>query len=560
MQNLIAFFIFQITSLGIFALFSPLFKIECDKDKIGTSIFWGFWGAMLLTYLLALVMPTHLNLACYLIFLVSLFGIGRLVREKIILDIFKSHYVYCLVFLLPFVFFLVHKPSTCDEYGHWVLLPKIYIATNELITGAITSGMGYTPLWTLQAAFFEFFIPGSFSESVLAVIKMGIFVSFLFFLKETLKLKTLAFLVFAFLTLLLTAKFNKHLVIEFPIYILITSLTFLVYALEKGEEKKLLYFIFMGTLSIYMVKKSMIAILPSVIWYLWAKNYKKELFAFIFVFCFFVISWKMKTYGKSELLAPGHTINSFTSSDALLFYSKLVEKVKENFIYFIAFAGSLYLMFRESWRLFVFYAMFSSIFITALLVSYLFSFHVYEALKFASFVRYLTSVFYPAYLMALYILVSKPSEKIEIQGEKLGRNGILFGFALLSLIIGGFYVYQGYNESKRDYVGHLVSGINPAHLSETGGVLILGPASTSYEYWRFKYHFYPCAQKMEFYPIEKLSYKNLQDFLSQYNLIIVRQTNEQLNQLLKNHWEINPMEATQFYLYKKNNKVEFQKL
>ncbi len=560
MKNLISFLVFQVTSLGIFALFSPLFKIKWDKDKIGTSIFWGFWAAMLLTYLLALVMPTHLNIACYLIFIISLLGIGRLVREKKILDILKSHYVYCLFFLLPFVFFLMHKPSSCDEYGHWVLLPKIYVETNELVTAAITSGVGYTPLWTLQAAFFEFFIPGNFSESVFAVIKMGVFISFLFFLKETLSLKTFIFLIFAFLTLLLTSKFNKHLVIEFPIYILITSISFLVYAIEKEKDKTLLYFLLVAALSLYMVKKSMIAIVPSVLWYLWVKNYKKELFAFLGIFCFFVISWKIKTYGHSELLAANRAIKSFSSPEAFLFYSQFFDRIIENFLYLLCFAGSLYLMFKESWKLFIFYAIFSLVFITALFISYLFSFSSFEAIRGASFLRYLTSVFYPAYLLALYLLLSKISQKIEALGEKRERIGIVFGFALLSFTIGGVYVYQGYNESKRDYVGQLVSHINPSHLSQNETVLIIGPLVPNYGYGQFNYHLYPCAQQLKLYSLDKLPYQNLSQFLSPYDLIVVRETNEKLNDFLKTYWGIDPMGYTEFYLHKKNNKMELQKL
>jgi hypothetical protein len=52
---------------------------------------------------------------------------------------------------------------------------------------------------------------------------------------------------------------------------------------------------------------------------------------------------------------------------------------------------------------------------------------------------------------------------------------------LLSLAIRGFYVYQGDNESKRDYVGHLVSKIDCPHLSQNEAVLIVGPILLKYE-------------------------------------------------------------------------------
>lgn len=560
MQNLIAFFIFQITSLGIFSLCAPLFKFKFDKNKIGTAIFWGFWGAMLLTYLLALMIPKNLNIACYLIFFASLFGIGRLANERKILEIFKSSYVYCLLFLLPFVFFLVHSPSTCDEYGHWVFLPKIFWQTNALVTAAVTSGPGYTPLWTLQAAFFEFFIPGNFSESVIAVVKMGVFVSFLFFLKETLNIKNFLFLAFSFLVLFISSKFNKHLLVEFPLYILISSITFIVYALEKNEEEKeeknLLFLLLMGALSIYMVKKSMIAIFPSIIWYLWVKNYKKELLSFLLVFCFFAISWKIKNYEKSELLVPGQTINSFSSSDAFLVYSMVIEKIKENFAYFLTFGLSLSLLFRDSRRLFIFYSLFSIIFFTALIVSYLFSFHKVEGIALASFLRYMTSIFYPAYTLALYILLSKASEKIEVLGRKIGPKGALLGFALLSFTIGGSYVFQGYKESKRDFVGHLVSKIDPSHIPQNANVLVIGPQF----YWRFHYHLYPSDQKLDFSLLKDLPYNDLNAFLSHYNLIVVQESNEQLDKFLETRWGIDRLGHGPFYLYKMNNKMELQKI
>lgn len=562
MQNLIAFLIFQTTSLGIFSLFSPLFKFKVDKDKIGTAIFWGFGGAMLLTYLLALMMPKHLNLACYLVFVASLFGIGRLLNERKLLEIFKSNYMYCVLFLLPFVFFLEHMPSSCDEYGHWVLLPKIFCQTNELVTAAVTSGPGYTPLWPLQAAFFEFFIPGNFSESVIAVIKIGIFTSFLFFLKEILNIKNLIFFVFSILVIFLTAKFNKHLTVEFPLYILVTSMSFLVYALEKKEgedgEQNLFFLLLMGALSIYMVKKSMIAILPSIIWYLWVKNYRKELLYFLLVFCFFGISWKIKNYEKSELLVPGQTINSFLSSDALIVYSVFLENLKINFLYFLTFAGSLYLIYKDSRRSFIFYSIFSIIFITALIISYLFSFHKIEALKLASFLRYLTTVFYPAYTLALYILISKVFEKIGAREKIIGHRSALMGFALLSLTIGGCHVYQGYKESQRDVIGHLVAKINPTHIPQNANVLVIGPELG--QTWRFRYHLYPFYKTLDLYSLKMLPYKDLDKFLSNYNLIVVRKSNEELNKFLKTHWGIDKVEQEPFYLYKINSKMELKKL
>lgn len=561
MQNLIAFFIFQITGLGFFSLLSPFFKVKCDKDNIGTAIFFGFWGAMLATYLVALMMPSHLNWACYVVFFMSLFGLGRFINEKKILNIFSSEYAYFLLFLLPFIFFLVHNPSTCDEYGHWVLLPKVHLNTNELVTTTITtSGVGYAPLWTLQAAFFEFLTPGHFSESVMATLKIGVFVSFLFFLKEILNMKIFTFLIFSFFTFLITLKFNKHLLIEFPIYILITSLSFLVYAHGKEESKKFLYFLLLGALSLYMVKKSMLALIPALIWYLWSKNYKKELFGFLGIFCFFVVSWKVKTYGLSELLAPGQTINSFLSSDAFLVYFMFFEKVRENFIYFLIFGFSLYLMFRESRKLFIFYALFSVVFILGLMVSYLFSFTRIEAVKLASFLRYLTSLFYPAYTVGLYILVSKNSELIEKYGKKIGSRGIGLGLALFSLIMGGSYVYQGYTESKRDYVGGLVLKIKPSHIPQNSSVLILGSCVPPYEHVGFKYHLYPFAQRLDCYSLDKLPNQELDTFLSPYNLIIVRETNAQFNHFFRNHWKIDSMESHPFYIYKENNKVEVHKL
>ncbi len=560
MQNLISFLFFQIVSLGTFSLLSPFFKIKCDKDKIGTSIFWGFWIAMLLSYLFALTIPHRLNIACYLIFLGSLVGIGRLINTGKIREILKSNYVFCLFFLIPFVFFLVHKPSSCDEYGHWVLLPKIYVETNNLVTAAVTSGVGYTPLWALQAAFFEFLTPGNFSESVIATLKIGIFISFLFFLKETFKLNNLIFLLFSFFTLLIISKFNKHLVIEFPICMLIASLSFVVYALEKGEGKELLVLLLIGALSLYMVKKSMIAVLPSVLWYLWVKNYKKQLFVFLGIFCFFVISWKIKTYGTSELLAPGHTINSFSSSQAFLVYSCFFQKVKENFFYFLIFGISLYLFFRESQRLFIFYIIFSLIFIMALIVSYLFSFSDIEALKLASFLRYMSSVFYPAYVLALFILLSKILEKIKIQPKKIEPSRIRLGIAVLSFTIGASYFYQGYNESKRDYVGQMIAKIPLSLISQHENVLILGSLVPQYGYWRFRYHLYPWVQKLEFRSFDNLSDQDVEKMLSKNNLIIVRETNDKFNQYLKTYWGLDTRRYAQFLLYKKNNRVQTQKL
>ena len=193
--NIIACLFFNVVGLGS-SYFLSLFTAERNtSEKLGTSIFWGFWASMLFTYVLWLFIPNRLDIACYITTATSTIGIGFLLKEEGIKPFLKSSYLIALLTLSPFIFIVEYIPAGWDEFSHWLMLPKNFFHQQTLRpTEALFGAFAYTPLWTLQETFFQFFLLSDFSETIIYAVRINFFLSFIFFIKEISKLKFLTLL------------------------------------------------------------------------------------------------------------------------------------------------------------------------------------------------------------------------------------------------------------------------------------------------------------------------------------------------------------------------------
>ena len=75
----------------------------------------------------------------------------------------------------------------------------------------------------------------------------------------------------------------RYLLVEFPICILITSILFLIENIQRKQSKfpdETVIFFLLSLLSLYMVKKPLIALFPAAFYILWIQGYKKQILYF----------------------------------------------------------------------------------------------------------------------------------------------------------------------------------------------------------------------------------------------------------------------------------------
>src|SRR3984957_9972983 len=175
MNNIIAGFLFNVIGLGGYYFLSLIGYEKNNSEKLGTAVFWGFWRSLFFTYGLWVFMPNRLDVACYVTVALSSVGVLLFLRKNSITYLLKSEYCIALLFMLPLFFLIEHTPRHWDEFSHWLYLPKIFYYQNSLIPpeGLVSSGT-YTPLWTLQGAFFQFFSLTGFDQSLIYAVRINL--------------------------------------------------------------------------------------------------------------------------------------------------------------------------------------------------------------------------------------------------------------------------------------------------------------------------------------------------------------------------------------------------
>ncbi|OJW52593.1 MAG: hypothetical protein BGO67_06575 [Alphaproteobacteria bacterium 41-28] len=441
MSNIIACLLFNVVGLGS-SYFLSLFTSEKNiSEKPGTAIFWGFWASMLLTYVLWLFIPNRLDVACYITVAASIIGVGLLLKREGIKPFLKSHYLIALLALSPFIFIIEYIPSGWDEFSHWLMTPKVFYHERTFTPSEISYGFySYTPLWTLQAAFFQFFTSLNFSETIIYAVRINFFLAFIFFVKEILKIRFLTILLLTLSIFFIFYEFYLYhisvLTIEFPIYILLSATLFLVGSLEKKQLKNtpenVICFL-IALLSAYMIKKPLIAVLPAGIFILWINGYKKQLFYFLIAFTSFYFSWYHK---------PIYEFNcNLWSPKAITVYQQLLIQSFNLKSFFIPFILSMILIFWKNKNVFMFYTLFSIVYFIGTVFTYIYYFGDYESSTLISYERYLANLFVPAYIYALSILFSKAQNFIDVEKHILKYTSIANSFSavLISVVVGGYF-------------------------------------------------------------------------------------------------------------------------
>lgn len=132
MTNIFACLIFNLVSFGAFYFLSQFTNKENDKDTPGTTIFIGFLTSMLILYVIWLIIPDRLDIACYILLFLSCIGAIFYFKKNNFKNFLKSEYFISFLLLTPFIYLLTYSPLAWDEFSHWLMVPKVFFHERTL--------------------------------------------------------------------------------------------------------------------------------------------------------------------------------------------------------------------------------------------------------------------------------------------------------------------------------------------------------------------------------------------------------------------------------------------
>jgi len=567
MSNIIACVVFNVIGIGASYFLSLLQDKQKKQINWGSCVFWGSWASLLLTYGLWLLMPDKLNVACYVTFAMGLVGCVLCFKENDLKSFFKSEYFVSFLVIIPFLFIVYYAPRHCDEFSHWIFLPKMFYYQNSLIPEEAWHTGNYTPLWTLQATFFQFFTSTGFDESLIYAVRINLLLSFCFFVKEKFGFAFLkaSCLVFGILIIFFVTKSAQNLLIELPLCLLLASTLFLVGEMEENKSKQNLIFFFIALLCLYMLKKPLIAVLPAAFYILWIKGYKKQLLYFSLLFCAVYISWKIKTAHMSE---PWHwqytfKIEGLWGERAVAVYKQIMEKTMQDGLRGLFFILSMGIIYRRKKEVFLFYLIFSLVYLLGLIATYVYAFdNYYEEAINASYIRYVKIVFVPAYVYALYVLLANSSRLTQWEDALLKTRLVpRYMFSFIAPVLFACFFYPSLHRANFPELLVYEKLKSQCDLKNKK-IMLINQGDRNEKLNSFKYYAYedtrnieggsyaPVADREGRTVVEKTKFL---DQLKSYDIIIVNSSDEWLNGILSDLTHQNMGRVGSLILEKKDN-------
>lgn len=435
----------------------------------------------------------------------------------------------------------------------------------------------YPPLLTLQLVFFYFFTASSSWESISYVIRINLFLAFIFFIKELsgLKLLTTLFWVAGFYIILrkLNPDSYRYLLCELPIYLLITATVFLIKKIEPRSlnnitDKPNLCYLAIVLIAAYMTKLTLIFLIPAAIVVLWLKGYKKQIFYFLTFFSFFCISWKIKSAGlMGSNIYPDLGIELW-GEKALSVYQAAISKsieLKKQFLFFILSLAITY------WRdkiVFLFYSIFSILYFVGLIAAYIFSFSDFEAAYVASYERYMSYVFIPIFGFASYIILFELQKIFDMEdflSKYLPKIKYMFSLGVSALLMFCFYFRT---VEPKDFLIDSYAKLKNIYDLKGKDLLTISQGGAGKEFLIMRYLAYGEARSVEggsFGPSQDNYWRvvveknQFLDRLKRYGAIVVVESDDWLSDILFDLTNLNVKGLTNFAILKRENSYEMFK-
>ncbi|MBI2707361.1 MAG: hypothetical protein HYX35_03490 [Proteobacteria bacterium] len=135
-------------------------------------------------------------------------------------------------------------------------------------------------------------------------------------------------------------------------------------------------------------------------------------------------------------------IEKLWSDQAIAVYKQLMEKSVQDIVRSFLFLVSMGIIYRRKKEVFLFYLIFSFVYLLGLVVTYVYAFDgYYEAAINASYIRYVKIVFVPAYVYALYILLSTSSKFTEWDNILVKRAALRYVFSFVVALLFTCFFY-----------------------------------------------------------------------------------------------------------------------
>ncbi|WP_032112526.1 hypothetical protein [Candidatus Paracaedibacter symbiosus] len=267
----------------------------------------------------------------------------------------------------------------------------------------------------------------------------------------------------AFLTLaivLIMRKTSEYLLIEFPIYLILSVILFLIENISKKEDGYLprnVSLLTIALLSAYMIKKPLISALMPAIIILWRAGYRKQVCYLAVLFIATYLSWKIKS-SHLVVQSPQSTfdIQALWGSKALGVYTQVLKQSLQMKLKFILLILSFALMWWRKKDVFTFYLIFSVTYYFGLIGAYIFAFSDFEASYLASYNRYLGILVVPSFIYSLYIAISE-LEKLFIN-RRLWREEKIKNKYAFSVLMASVLILFSYHSHSRPRLYNVMEG------------------------------------------------------------------------------------------------------
>jgi len=126
---------------------------------------------------------------------------------------------------------------------------------------------------------------------------------------------------------------------------------------------------------------------------------------------------------------------------AITVYREVIKKFFELKIFFASFIVSMIIIFWKNKNVFMFHLLFSIVFFLGLILTYVFWFNEYESSILTSYDRYLSTLFVPAFIFSLYIIILEVQKFIDVEKDSLKHASVVncMGALLISGAVGGYF-------------------------------------------------------------------------------------------------------------------------
>ncbi len=594
------FLIVLISALGFGHFFS--YKRNDFFKMPGLYLFSGYMCIPFVMFFSDTLIPNNLDVISKIIFSITALSSGLLLyRNKNDLKTNLTHPVFILSFiaLLPYLIFSIdYKIHSWDEYSHWLLMPKqIFIENTLQSTNFLYKQfMSYTPGWPALIDYpvfvvgKEFRVDGAYQVSTVGSIAI---VGIVFDIVKLYSKRNIAsgyILLVIFIIVIIKGFqeiFATDILVEMPLTQVIFSCFLILFLIEVNPKSwKINSFILSLFLaSGYLIKKPFFVVIPIVVVaYIittWKIHGSKKILSVVGLLCPWIlvaVIWKYKcaTNQVSELWKypipqqQEFFVMLFSEKSQIIFFAMIKESLNLLIRYFYTIPLIYYavrITKKEQVGKITLYSFFALliIYFISMYWSYLTIFSDYEALRAASFKRYICIIWRPLVAFLLIVCSVHLWDRYHQRFEFFYKKNVYIAFYFLffvMLVVSLIQIMGKERDQMEMAVNSILSNIDSDIPHK---VLFISQGSAGKQMLSFKYHSllprkknlfsfhtnYSFGETKENVWMTKVSEIEMSKLILSSDIVLIWNSNPWLDSVIRNNLKISCSENyTSIYLIK----------